>query len=255
MTLKDIYLTYCYNILGRDIQRILRSCPNLVSFHALDMNHLEWMRKGPVVRVTVLEADQDWVCHGFKVLALHYKETEEKLLPKVIYKKIVQLKQLGALCIERQAFPVQETLVHAPASAIELVSAISTTGSAPASGAMEATNNTAAASNSTEGTILSAPLLSEETAVNSTSEASVLANDGSNCSSNAIIEGEIETSTGKDGDNKEGCEPEPEPEAKIDEQTLAKEKSLADALENLHSLLYRIYKFTGAQRVTVSPTM
>ncbi|KAF9351960.1 hypothetical protein BGX26_010122 [Mortierella sp. AD094] len=229
VTLKSICLAYCSNIPGSQLQRILRSCPNLDTFHAMDMNHVALGTKSdPVLRVTDLEADPGWVCHGLKVLALQYAETEEELFPKVIYDQISELKQLEFLFIKRLALPapavapvptLAPTLAIAPAP----IPAI-----APVPAATEVVSDAAAGSSTTESTTSPASLPSGEPAQSTGEAAMATPSDAAvHIASDSV---QLQNSDSSNDSSNKKDEPE------LSEEDAAKEKSLAEGLARFHSL-------------------
>ncbi|KAF9162954.1 hypothetical protein BGX21_001677 [Mortierella sp. AD011] len=223
MTLKSICLVSCPNISGAQLQRILRSCPNLDAFHAMDMDHT-WHCLGsdPVIRVTDLKANPGWVCRGLKVLALQYAETDEELFPEVIYDQISELDQLEVLFIKRFALP---TPVATPVLRPALAPTVAVT-TVPA--ATEAAPDTTIGSSTTEGTTSPASLPSGELA-QPISEA-VIATPSDD--SEAPLASDSVQLQNSDGSNDNGDEKD---RLELIEYS-AKEKNLAEGLARFHSL-------------------
>ncbi|KAF9912657.1 hypothetical protein BX616_010272 [Lobosporangium transversale] len=119
---KDICLASCSAVQGRDIQAILVSCPNLVSFHGMpllarndffindespilsviDMKEEAKTRAKDKAKSTVnnnrsFSATVDWVCLRLRELTLRFEETEMEVFPKLITDQICALKQLEYL--------------------------------------------------------------------------------------------------------------------------------------------------------------
>ncbi|KAF9994745.1 hypothetical protein BGZ80_009857 [Entomortierella chlamydospora] len=223
MTLKSICFVSCPNISGTQLQRILRSCPNLDVFHAMDMDHT-WHCLGsdPVIRVTDLKANPGWACHGLRVLALQYAETDEELFPKVIYDQISELEQLEVLFIKRFALPTPvATPVLRPTPAPTL--AVTTV---PA--ATEVVPDIAVGSSTTESTTSPASPPSGELA-RTTSEAAIATPSDDSEAPLASDSAQLQNSD-RNNDNSSK-----EDKLELSKYT-AKEKNLAEGLARFHSL-------------------
>ncbi|KAF8978906.1 hypothetical protein BGZ46_006020 [Entomortierella lignicola] len=250
MTLRDICLANCYLLQGSHIQLVLRSCPNLVSFHAMDMDHSLRHCADPILRASDLEANPGWVCHGLEVLAFQYEETEEEIFPRVIYEQVALLYKLEVLFIKRAYLPVPfPTPTPAPAPAptpvptsseLEATITTATVGVTSDTTILEASASSTTESSPTGPTVNSAHHSSGELVDHPAGEAvletldNVTAVGGSEPVQIEEGGGVVVVTSDSNGNDDDNVKEKPEQE--ISQEEIVRDKNLKEALECFHSL-------------------